>query len=107
MKCPRDQAPLVSNTYEADIQVESCPQCGGMWLDRGELEAALELLSRSAAASPHARLHVRRGDLLAQAARTAEALAAYEAALELRPTDAQIAERIERCRQALEGGDGR
>ncbi len=42
MKCPRDQIELQSQTYEADIEVGACPSCGGMWLERGELEAIEE-----------------------------------------------------------------
>lgn len=38
MKCPVDQEPLTTKTYEAQIQVDECPACRGMWLDEGELE---------------------------------------------------------------------
>ena len=39
MKCPRDGAELKVERYEAQIDVESCPSCLGVWLDKGELEA--------------------------------------------------------------------
>ena len=42
MKCPTDQTELTRQTYEADIEVDVCPSCHGMWLDRGELEAIEE-----------------------------------------------------------------
>ncbi|HEX6617701.1 MAG TPA: zf-TFIIB domain-containing protein [Gemmatimonadales bacterium] len=38
MKCPKDGYDLVSSTYHG-VQIETCPHCGGMWLDAGELEA--------------------------------------------------------------------
>ncbi|HVU02902.1 MAG TPA: zf-TFIIB domain-containing protein [Polyangiaceae bacterium] len=42
MKCPRDGSVLETKTYEAKIEVDVCPSCGGMWLDHGELEAIQE-----------------------------------------------------------------
>jgi Zn-finger nucleic acid-binding protein len=38
MKCPRDEVVLETQIYEADIEVDACPSCQGMWLDVGELE---------------------------------------------------------------------
>ncbi|MBA3658709.1 MAG: zf-TFIIB domain-containing protein [Gemmatimonadales bacterium] len=38
MKCPKDGFDLASSTYHG-VQIETCPRCGGMWLDAGELEA--------------------------------------------------------------------
>ena len=38
MKCPKDGFDLTSSEYHG-VQVESCPHCGGMWLDAGEVEA--------------------------------------------------------------------
>ncbi|MGH7500098.1 MAG: zf-TFIIB domain-containing protein [Gemmatimonadales bacterium] len=37
MKCPKDGYDLVSSQYHG-VQIETCPHCGGMWLDAGELE---------------------------------------------------------------------
>lgn len=42
MKCPRDGAELRAQSYEADIRVDACADCGGMWLDEGELEKIQE-----------------------------------------------------------------
>ena len=39
MKCPRDQTELKEFKYEAEIMVDSCFSCHGMFLDKGELEA--------------------------------------------------------------------
>ena len=37
LKCPKDGHDLVSSEYHG-VQIETCPHCGGMWLDAGELE---------------------------------------------------------------------
>jgi uncharacterized protein len=47
MKCPHDGAELAGLTYEADIEVDRCPDCRGMWLDKGELEAIQQTVERS------------------------------------------------------------
>ena len=39
MKCPVDQSEMHKRIYEADIEVDECPTCLGIWLDRGELHA--------------------------------------------------------------------
>lgn len=36
MKCPIDNATLISEVYEG-IRIDKCPECGGIWLDAGEL----------------------------------------------------------------------
>jgi Zn-finger nucleic acid-binding protein len=38
MNCPKDATPLASERYEADVKVDRCPSCRGLWLDAGELE---------------------------------------------------------------------
>jgi Zn-finger nucleic acid-binding protein len=47
MKCPIDNADLVMAERQG-IEVDYCPKCRGVWLDRGELDKIIE---RSAAAS--------------------------------------------------------
>ena len=37
MKCPKDGYDLQSSEYHG-VTIETCPHCGGMWLDAGELE---------------------------------------------------------------------
>jgi Zn-finger nucleic acid-binding protein len=37
MKCPKDGYDLSSSEHHG-VQIETCPHCGGMWLDAGELE---------------------------------------------------------------------
>ncbi len=36
MKCPKDGYDLTTGTYHG-VSIETCPHCGGIWLDRGEL----------------------------------------------------------------------
>ena len=36
MKCPKDGYDLTSTQFHG-VQIESCPHCGGVWLDAGEL----------------------------------------------------------------------
>jgi len=37
MQCPRCATPLQERAQH-DITVDECPSCGGLWLDRGEME---------------------------------------------------------------------
>jgi uncharacterized protein len=48
MKCPIDNAELVM-TDRQGIEIDYCPQCRGVWLDRGELDKIIE---RSAGPAP-------------------------------------------------------
>jgi Zn-finger nucleic acid-binding protein len=38
MFCPRDKSELQQKVYEANVEVDQCAQCAGMFLDKGELE---------------------------------------------------------------------
>ena len=46
MKCPVDGSDLVM-TERQGIEIDYCPKCRGVWLDRGELD---KIIVRSAAA---------------------------------------------------------
>ena len=48
MKCPIDNTDLVM-TERQGIEIDYCPKCRGVWLDRGELDKIIE---RAAPASP-------------------------------------------------------
>ena len=50
MLCPADQTPLTMSERQG-IEIDYCPTCRGVWLDRGELDKILE---RSGAAEPRA-----------------------------------------------------
>ncbi|MBU1535151.1 zf-TFIIB domain-containing protein [Myxococcota bacterium] len=38
MQCPYHDEPLKKEIYEAEIEIDMCPTCRGLWLDPGELE---------------------------------------------------------------------
>ena len=49
MKCPScTDTPLVMSDRQG-VEIDYCPQCRGVWLDRGELD---KLIERSAAMTP-------------------------------------------------------
>ena len=41
MKCPVDGVDLVMSERQG-IEIDYCPQCRGVWLDRGELDKIIE-----------------------------------------------------------------
>ena len=41
MKCPVDGATLVMSERQ-NIEIDYCPECRGVWLDRGELDKIIE-----------------------------------------------------------------
>lgn len=47
MRCPVCDVPLSISSREG-VEIDFCPQCRGVWLDRGELDKVIE----RAAASP-------------------------------------------------------
>lgn len=50
MPCPVCKVPLVMSERQG-VEIDYCPQCRGVWLDRGELDKIIE---RSAADAPAA-----------------------------------------------------
>lgn len=48
MQCPIDGTRLVM-TDRAGVEIDYCPQCRGVWLDRGELDKIIE---RTAGSTP-------------------------------------------------------
>jgi Zn-finger nucleic acid-binding protein len=48
MNCPVDRTPLTM-TERQGVEIDYCPSCRGVWLDRGELD---KLIERSASWSP-------------------------------------------------------
>lgn len=54
MKCPTDGSVLVMSE-RSGVEIDYCPTCRGVWLDRGELDKILERAAReSAPAAPAA-----------------------------------------------------
>ena len=55
MKCPKCQESLVMSDRQG-IEIDYCPQCRGVWLDRGELDKIIERSTRQEA-EPQRRGH--------------------------------------------------
>ena len=54
MQCPTDQTTLVM-AERSGIEIDYCPSCRGVWLDRGELDKIIERAApQSAPATPAA-----------------------------------------------------
>lgn len=51
MKCPNDSATLVMSERHG-IEIDYCPECRGVWLDRGELDKIIDRAGTSAPAAP-------------------------------------------------------
>ncbi|RWZ79405.1 MAG: hypothetical protein EOT04_01840 [Candidatus Chaera renei] len=41
MKCPIDNTELVMSERQS-VEIDYCPKCRGVWLDRGELDKIIE-----------------------------------------------------------------
>jgi len=48
MKCPVDNETLVM-TDRSGVEIDYCPKCRGVWLDRGELDKIVERAGAGAA----------------------------------------------------------
>ncbi|TPK73629.1 hypothetical protein FKO01_14700 [Mesorhizobium sp. B2-3-3] len=51
MVCPSCRVALVMSERQG-IEIDYCPQCRGVWLDRGELDKIIERSSKDAAPAP-------------------------------------------------------
>ena len=51
MKCPKCDVPLAMSERQ-NVEVDYCPNCRGVWLDRGELD---KIIDRAAAAEAEGR----------------------------------------------------
>ena len=51
MTCPVDGTTLVMSE-RSGIEIDYCPTCRGVWLDRGELDKIIERNAQQAAAPP-------------------------------------------------------
>ena len=51
MKCPLCAVDLVMSERQG-IEIDYCPQCRGVWLDRGELDKIIERSSSSTSPAP-------------------------------------------------------
>ena len=53
MKCPNCNVDLVMSERQG-IEIDYCPQCRGVWLDRGELDKVIERSAATSSAPPPA-----------------------------------------------------
>ncbi|MGZ0213077.1 MAG: TFIIB-type zinc ribbon-containing protein [Actinomycetales bacterium] len=52
MKCPNDGETLLLSE-RSGIEIDYCPQCRGVWLDRGELDKIVERSQAEASSAPY------------------------------------------------------
>ena len=60
MACPVDGATLVMSE-RSGIEIDYCPTCRGVWLDRGELDKIIERNAEASAPPPRSSNSRRRG----------------------------------------------
>ncbi|KQO39890.1 zf-TFIIB domain-containing protein [Aeromicrobium sp. Leaf245] len=51
MKCPTDGATLTMSE-RSGVEIDYCPECRGVWLDRGELDKILDRVATDIAPAP-------------------------------------------------------
>jgi len=52
MRCPHCTDTNLAMTERQGIEIDYCPNCRGVWLDRGELDKLLERAGQNAAPPP-------------------------------------------------------
>ena len=52
MKCPVCPDATLLMSERQGVEIDYCPQCRGVWLDRGELDKLLDLSAAAPAARP-------------------------------------------------------
>lgn len=52
MNCPVCSSAQLVMSERQGVEIDYCPQCRGIWLDRGELDKILEKAARETAAPP-------------------------------------------------------
>jgi uncharacterized protein len=51
MKCPNDSTTLVMSE-RAGVEIDYCPECRGVWLDRGELDKIIDRAEEEVSRGP-------------------------------------------------------
>lgn len=57
MNCPHCKNVILVMSERQGIEIDYCPQCRGVWLDRGELDKMIERSSESSTNQDVARAH--------------------------------------------------
>ncbi|MBY6068798.1 zf-TFIIB domain-containing protein [Leisingera aquaemixtae] len=60
MRCPIDGTEL-RMTERAGVEIDYCPDCRGVWLDRGELDKIIERSAQPAQSAPQPQRYEERG----------------------------------------------
>lgn len=60
MRCPIDGETLVI-TDRSGVEIDYCPKCRGVWLDRGELDKIIDRAAPAAAPPPMQAQHAPHG----------------------------------------------
>ena len=60
MKCPVDNATLVMSDRQG-VEIDYCPECRGVWLDRGELDKIIDRSAAESAPAPAPAREAQRG----------------------------------------------
>jgi Zn-finger nucleic acid-binding protein len=61
LMCPNDNSAM-QEINRNGVMIDVCPQCRGVWMDRGELEKLLELVGRPGSAEADSHRPSRRHD---------------------------------------------
>ena len=56
MQCPVDGEMLIM-AERSGVEIDYCPKCRGVWLDRGELDKIIERAAQSAQPTPRPEAH--------------------------------------------------
>jgi Zn-finger nucleic acid-binding protein len=51
MKCPNDGS-VLTMSERSGVEIDYCPECRGVWLDRGELDKILDRVAAETPAAP-------------------------------------------------------
>ena len=62
MKCPVCTDSTLAMSERQGVEIDYCPKCRGVWLDRGELDKLVQLGSRQDEAPPQRAAESRRPD---------------------------------------------
>jgi Zn-finger nucleic acid-binding protein len=54
VKCPIDESPLSVSSRDG-VEIDFCPQCRGVWLDRGELDKIIDRAATTLSTAPVSR----------------------------------------------------
>ena len=57
MKCPVCKEPNLVVAERQGVEIDYCPECRGVWLDRGELDKIIDRAGTAAPAPPPGRPH--------------------------------------------------